>query len=600
MGISRVSVNIKSVNSNIAGLGLAKCNPRDVASVRSSVNRLWGPMTSLIHEQAANGHRCSLNAEPCGLGLRIDGKNLGTLRDPLGLARSMISAGISGLDFFPDQQGIARAGHLEKTMVALLSGGFKPVETSTVTVHVLDDLFVDEAQKGLPVSPNISYIVAEKPSSVLTSTAPRYIDCECKKLMAASRKYISPDMPIELRDVDSAIGIWSNILDIDTSFSQKTRIISTVCHIARQIYDLEAPMALRDMPNVIRLWNFAKQVIDTDERLAGEAERLRKAMMDMTDKCSLAEAPASDRDIDSSIMIYRAVISMWDREDHRRRALFSMVNKAGEITSFNIPFEERDFEGALKIWRAIRELDSGEGVAVKDTLVKTANRLMASHRKISEPEVEAALMLWSEAYETESSEPLRSGVISNAVKVLHINARSLAVDVLQRETGSVNSNFRLRCLANLYYLTKDLAHAIRIIDANFMFDREMLYLKAECLRKQRKYDESIVLATAIINSEQDNGIFARLQAYLCRGYCVLVLSRKKGAQELGDALSDFDKAISMAAAAGMPVPPRAYTGKAIAFMSMGDRESARQCAMKALELDPRNDKAEKLLSSIRP
>ena len=154
-----------------------------------------------------------------------------------------------------------------------------------------------------------------------------------------------------------------------------------------------------------------------------------------------------------------------------------------------------------------------------------------------------AMKLYAAAWRVSNDEIDRLRVVKTVLDIMHRTAERLgqarsAVEALPLE------RFRTSVQAGLAYYAED--HAAVFAAPSSPQTPDVQALKADALRKLRRYDEAVRAATTVLHEGKENRTpvlqDARVSALCCRGYCHLERGREDPSH-LPLALVDFGAAI---------------------------------------------------------
>jgi len=357
MGISAISSAAIRATPFVA-------KPKNVVDVRMNVNSLHDVFTQhLISEAESNG---SVAIIAQGMGTRgaclavSDAKgNVRNVTDPLGLAQHMKKKGLERITLELKGAPYIRWNCLDKVFLALLSnGGFTKV--SGVEVFQLDDFFVDDAIKGLPVMDNITYSFNEKlirgsiPVQKLSLDAfvnrlRRYHDTDelkayyLQNCLGDNRdEFINAVMGVikELlssRDgFDAALTICKGLYELDISDNTNIWIIKVMMKNASIFIE-------RNIDRSLKIWRtLYENNFDISNRFPGEADQKTITVLTMMDLASKQFSV----DPQKACKIWGAVYDLEQSRGQHLLVVKTMCFTASEIFT-------RDIDAALTILRSV-------------------------------------------------------------------------------------------------------------------------------------------------------------------------------------------------------------------------------------------------------
>ena len=548
---------------------------RDVTAVRRSITQLWRPFTMRICDQlrSEDCHSLALEARnTTALTLGINDQWLGEVKDPLKIAPAMTARGLEQVAFFPDSRGNVLDWTVEKTLLAILTGGFMEIRVGKGKVYCLDDIFVDEAIKGLPVMDGVAYKFADSDVGIpdnnaakleafsrnaRTSSSADWILREARQLMQQHsddvRNILSARAGLfagvnysSNRDVPSAIKIWEFL-----TAANPYNIVRVQIHLARKLFPADGLRDNRNFDDALMVWNSAHGIASSNDGLRGEVEN-----------------------------IYREIQKL-------ARALSSMFPHANK----------RDLDAAIKINEMVRGWDREAGESVLRIIKNAPSAFFRRFEIISKEDVLEAIRTWSAVYKVMDDGNEKRSFMDKAVLMLPGRVfYGMEVSKQILDDPAIDKCFGSVCVSHLYYGARRFEDAIAVIDKICGEYPVALQIKADCLRKLKRYSDAIELLTQIIYRSDDE--YAKVHAFCCGGYCRL-MTGNDNATVLNEAIRDFDKSIGLAQKIGVSIPPRAYSGKGFAYRELGEEEKARAEFLHALELDPNNIKAKKALGLIK-
>ena len=128
-------------------------------------NRLWSAITKPIYDEVVNHGRCVIEVRrirDSQLFLQgADGKPIGEINDPLGIAQEIGKRMIRQVIFTMPEKGCFSAVEIEKVLLGAVAGGFEPLEDTGV-FHLDEHYITDAITGGLPLHPNIQYVAVEE------------------------------------------------------------------------------------------------------------------------------------------------------------------------------------------------------------------------------------------------------------------------------------------------------------------------------------------------------------------------------------------------------------------------------------------------------
>jgi len=313
-----------------------------------------------------------------------------------------------------------------------------------------------------------------------------------------------------------------------------------------------------------------------------------------------------DRDITASIKLWVAVYNFNHSEGQNRITIRTMMDVANKLIDHTAPKDSRDVDSSVKIWVASHGLNVSQkhSARVVKTMMDVANKLarLDDPKEAIYGDVESALKVWDAAYRFNIDEngKLRVAKTIHDVAAKYKELREELTVLLEREKRYfADAHFYGIVLCGLYYFADDFERVLGFIDTQQGDNPSFVAMKADTLRKLKRYDESVKLCSGVIEEYTARTpltlfqVDALVQAFCCRGYSYYENGRQGGQQEelWPAAISDFDRAIMISEVFRLPVPPRAHSGRGFVFRSMGEEDKAVAAFSAALAGDKDNVKA---------
>ncbi|MFA5104374.1 MAG: hypothetical protein WC527_04290 [Candidatus Margulisiibacteriota bacterium] len=340
--IKSIALDKRAINQAISSCHLRPCADRDVVGVRRSINRLWGPFTSKVHEELLAGRKCSLSVtkeQSAALFLGVDDQMIGPIHDPLGIAASMAKRNLEQISFAP----YVLPSKIEKIMLVILTRGFQEIEVGKRRVYCLDDLFVDEVCRGLPVTLGVTYkfvsraIIAADKDGPFDKTLKAFrdqvrINTSADSIIKAAGQIVAacPDdvrnilsakagdfaeakYSVTQRDIASAVKIWEYILSISPSCKRKYNLVRTMVRMARRIYPVDGTRDGKNLDDALKIWDCAHKIASSDDDLRGEVENIYRDMASLARKLTSLTPGKNRKDPDAALKIWK-MACFWSDE----------------------------------------------------------------------------------------------------------------------------------------------------------------------------------------------------------------------------------------------------------------------------------------------
>ncbi|MBN1334399.1 MAG: hypothetical protein JXB39_00400 [Deltaproteobacteria bacterium] len=418
-----------------------------------------------------------------------------------------------------------------------------------------------------------------------------------RTMMDAANRLTDLSRPWAEMDVPGAVTLWTALYRLDVSDDDRVRVVRTMMDVANRLTDLRDPGRRTDVPAAVHIWTSLGELpVSYEDRL-----RVVLTMMALANRMSRVEAPPDERDIAGAVLAWQAAWRLGRRVDAdcALQVVRTMMDVANRFTDLEGDRTRIDVEAAAAIWTGVVEaaVESEDRDRAVRTMMAVAGRLLGP--EASEADVLGALRLYRASWRCDATGEQRLRVVKTVLDVLSRfpHAAGLAVTLLgARPDLFPDERFRDAVRTALLYYLDDYGAVVAHVDGHRAPDDDLRALRADALRKLRRYEVAIDACTRLLDRAPPAGpadverLDARISALCCRGYCHLEKGRTDPAW-LPQALADLEAALAEAKRAALPPPPRAWTGLGYVLRLLDRPADAEAAFARAMELDHDNRKA---------